>query len=289
MTKKKLSKTALAIKKQGVMSKQYTDLKAGAEKVYIIEAGTADTGYLKTYLFARGVNSENDVIASGNGANLIGKINIPKDFLVTGVKRVTVEAGTGANEGKWMVTKENGTAVTAYEAPSSVNAAGVWAIFTINVKSGSATDEYLTVNLSELIDVYTGGNGVDVTSNVITIDLDANGGLTFTGSTDGSKQLAIKLDSSNANGLALTSAGLKLALAQASTNGAGGSAGAMSAQDKENLDDLVEDTDVSLLTDAEIASWYGFDITGTPAEGSDAAAVKAALQAVSDDSITDEE
>ena len=274
MSKKKLSALELKLKKLGLLAKSYTDAKAAAEKVNIIEQGTPESGYLKTYIFAAGVSQEQDVIASGNGKNLIGKINIPKDFLVTGVKRVTVEAGTGANEGKWMVTKENGTAVTAYEAPSSVNAAGIWAIFTINVKSGSADNEYLSVNLSELIDVYTGGNGIDVTSNVITIDLDSNGGLEFTGSTDGSKQLAIKIDSSNANGLALTSAGLKLALATQSA------AGAMSAADKTKLDKALTTDDYALLSDAEMGSWFGY--------ASDSTMVTTTLPAVSDDSITDE-
>lgn len=276
MTKKKLSELELKIKKVAVLAKDYTDKSIGESGVHIIEQGTPETGYLKTYIFANGVENEADVIASGAGKNLIGKVNIPKDFLVKGVKRVTVEAGTGADDGKWMVTKENGTAVTPYEAPTGVNAAGVWAIFTINVKEGTATDEFLAVNLSELIDVYTGGNGIDVTTNVITIDLDPNGGLEFTGSTDGSKQLAVKIDSSNANGLALTSAGLKLNLASPSTNGAGGSAGAMSAADKEKLDNL----DIDLLTDAELGSWFGYDANSTM--------VTTTLPAVSDDSITDE-
>lgn len=275
MAKKKLTALELKLKKLGLLAKAYTDAVAAASKVNIIEAGTAETGFLKTYIFASGVAQESEVIASGAGKNLIGKINIPKDFLVTGVKRATVEAGTDANVGKWMVTKENGSAVTPYEAPASVNAAGVWAIFTINVKEGSATDEYLTVNLSELIDVYTGGNGIDVTGNVITIDLDANGGLEFTGSTDGSKQLAIKIDSSNANGLALTSAGLKLNVATTTA------AGAMSAADKVKLDKALTSDDIDHLSDAEMASWFGY--------ASDSAMVVTTLPAVSDDSIEDEE
>ena len=276
MTKKKLSELELKVKKVGVVAKSYTDEQIEAKRVHIIEQGTPETGYLKTYIFAEGATQESEVVASGNGKNLIGKVNIPKDFLVKTAKNVTVEAGTGADQGKWMVTKENGVAVTPYEAPSVITAAGIFALFTINVKEGTATDEYLAINLSELVQAYTGGNGIDVTSNVITIDLDANGGLEFTGSTEGSKQLAIKIDSSNANGLALTSAGLKLGLASASTNGAGGSAGAMSAADKEKLDKL----GIDLLTDAEIGSWFGYAANSTM--------VTTTLPAVSDDSITDE-
>ncbi|MBO4719908.1 MAG: hypothetical protein J5658_08555 [Prevotella sp.] len=272
MAKKKLSELELILKKLGFVAKTYTDEQVAANAVHIIEQGTAETGYLKTYIFAKGVTSESDVTQD----NLIGKVNIPKDFLVTAVKRVTVEAGTGALEGKWVIVSENGTAVTPYEAPSSINAAGIWALFTINVKSGSADNEYLSVNLSELIDVYTGGNGINVSNNVITIDLDANGGLEFTGSTDGAKKLAIKIDSSNANGLALTSAGLKLALATPSTAGVGGTNGAMSAQDKENLNKL----NIALCSDAEIGSWFGY--------ASNSTMVTTTLPAVSDDSIEDE-
>ena len=273
MSKKKLSEFELKLKKQLILAGAYTDKVAAAEKVNLIEAATATAGYLKTYILAAGVSDESEVIESGTGKNLIGKINIPKDFLVTGVKRCTVAAGTGALDGKWVVTHENGTAVTPYEAPSGVNAAGIWAIFTINVKSGSATDEFLAVNLSELIDVYTGGDGIDVTNNVITIDLDANGGLQFTGSTDGSKQLSVKIDSTNANGLALTSAGLKLNVATQSA------AGAMSAADKTKLDKALTSDDIALLSDAEMGSWLGFS----------AAESAEILGNVSDDSITDED
>ena len=98
----------------------------------------------------------------------------------------------------------------------------------------------------------------------------------FTGSTEGAKKLAIKIDSSNANGLALTSAGLKLALATPSTAGVGGTNGAMSAQDKENLDKL----NIALCSDAEIGSWFGY--------ASNSTMVTTTLPAVSDDSIEDE-
>lgn len=280
MAKKKLSELELLLKKQAALSKAYTDAQVAATAVsngvHIIEAATPTSGYLKTYIFAVGVDNEAEVVESGTGKNLIGKVNIPKDFLVTGVKRCTVVAGTGANDGKWMVTHENGAAVAEpYEAPTGVDAAGVWAIFTVNVKDGTATNEYLAVNLSELIDAYTGGNGVSVANNVITIDLDSAGGLQFTGSTDGSKQLAVKIDSTNANGLALTSDGLKLNLATTSA------AGAMSAADKTKLNKALTSDDIALLSDAELGSWYGY--------ASDSTMVTTTLPAVSDDSITDEE
>ncbi len=66
------------------------------------------------------------------------------------------------------------------------------------------------------VPTYTAGNGIDITSNVV----------------------SVKLDSSNANGLGTTSSGLKLGLASPSSSGTGGSAGAMAATDKENLNTI---------------------------------------------------
>ena len=257
MSKKKLSAIELKLKKLGIVAKQYTDAVAAAGKVNLIEQATAESGYLKTYILALGVDNESDVVASGTGKNLVGKINIPKDFLV---KSATVE-----------------TVATADTPYAGAQVGDKYIDFVINTKdtaqgSESASHVYLPVN--ELVDVYTGGNGVNVSnSNVISLDIDTNGGLELTGSTDGQKQLAIKLDSSNANGLALTSAGLKLALATQST------AGAMSAADKTKLDKAITSDDIALLSDAELASWFGYNST-------EAATI---LGSVSDDSITDEE
>ena len=118
----------------------------------------------------------------------------------------------------------------------------------VNTVSGDATDEHLYIPVKSLVDVYTQGNGISIDgNNVITLAIDAN----------------------NANGLSVTAAGLKLALATTTT------AGAMSAQDKQQLVDL----DTSLLTDAEMGSWFGYNATQTAT----------ILGSVSDDSITDAE
>lgn len=257
MSKKKLSAIELKLKKLGIVAKQYTDAKAAAGKVNLIEQATAESGYLKTYILALGVDNEAEVVASGTGKNLVGKINIPKDFLV---KSATVE-----------------TVATADTPYTGAQVGDKYIDFVINTKDtaqGSETASHVYLPVNELVDVYTGGNGVNVSnSNVISLDLDTNGGLELTGSTDGQKQLAIKLDSSNANGLALTSAGLKLALATQSA------AGAMSAADKTKLDKAITSDDIALLSDAELASWFGYNST-------EAATI---LGSVSDDSITDEE
>jgi hypothetical protein len=257
MSKKKLSALELKLKKQLILAGAYTDKKVSASKVHLIEQATAASGYLKTYILAEGVDNESAVVESGTGKNLIGKINIPKDFLV---KSASVQ-----------------TVATADSPYTGAQIGDKYIDFVINTKdttNGSETDTHVYLPVNELVDVYTGGNGVNVSnSNVISIDIDANGGLELTGSTDGQKQLAIKLDSTNANGLALTSAGLKLALATTSA------AGAMSAADKTKLDKALTSDDIALLSDNEMGSWLGFS----------AAEVSTILGSVSDDSITDEE
>ncbi len=256
MAKKKLSALELKLKKLGILAKAYTDAVAAASKVNLIEQGTAETGYLKTYILAAGVDQESAVVASGTGKNLIGKINIPKDFLV---KSATVE-----------------TVATADSPYTGAVIGDKYIDFVINTKdttSGSETDSHVYLPVNDLVDVYTGGNGVSINnSNVVSLDLATDGGLELVGSTEDQKQLAIKLDSTNANGLALTSAGLKLTLATESA------AGALSAADKVIVNKALTSDDIALLSNAEMASWFGYDST-------EATTI---LGSVSDDSITDE-
>ena len=272
MGKLTLKAIGVLLKKIAYIAKKYTDFKISANSVHLYEKATANSGYLKTYILSTALT-----LAAVTSANTIGEIDIPKDFLLKGKSLLTIEAGTGANEGKFMVTEVDNVAVAeAYEANSQVNAAGTWLDLVINTQDDSETAQHVLVNLTKFIDIYSNGNGIDLNNKIFSIKLkmvsDANqSGLAF-----------------DANGLVVTADGLKLALAQASTNGEGGAAGAMSAADKENLDGLVEDMDMELLTDAELASWFGYDITGTPAEGSEAETIKTGLTNLSTDSITDE-
>lgn len=276
MGKLSLKALGLALKKIAVVAKKYTDLKVGENSVHLYEKATANTGYLKTYILSTASS-----LAGVTAGNTIGEIDIPKDFLVKGKALLTVEAGTGANEGKYMVTHKDGVEQqTPYEAPAQVTSAGKWIDLVINTVEGDESDQHLCIDMSSFIDTYTNGDGIDLNNKAFSIKLNA----TASGLAVDSNGLVIDIDSSNANGLSITASGLKLALAAKSTNGVGGNAGAMSALDKENLDKV----DLELISDAEIASWYGYDITGTPAAGSDDAAVKTAIEAVSSDSITDE-
>ena len=196
-----------------------------------------------SYILAKGVSTESAV----TNDNKIGEIDIPKDFLVKSGKLLSVEAGTGDNAGKWMVTAENGTAVTAYEAPTGVTAAGQWIDLTINSQGNDATADHIIFDVTKLVDIYTAGNGLQLSTGAFSIVI-----------------------GTNANGLSVSANGLELAAATTTT------AGAMSAADKAKLDNLY-----ALLSDAEIASWFGY------AANSDM--VTTTLPAVSDDSLTDEE
>lgn len=273
MGKLTLSALAVLIKKSVIGVIKYIDLKINASSVHIFEKATANSGYLKTYVVTTAAS-----LAAVTALNTIGEIDIPKDFLLKNSVQLTVVEGTGDNEGKFMVTEEDNVAVTPYEANSQVNAAGSWLDLIVNTQAGDETAVHQLINLSKFIDIYTNGLGLNLSGKSFSIKLNATASGLFV-DVDG---LKILIDSNNANGLAITADGLKLALATQSA------AGAMSASDKTNLDGLVEDMDMDLVTNAEIASWMGYDITGTPAAGSEAAQIKAALEGVSSDSITDE-
>lgn len=274
MGKLTLKALGVLLKMAVVAVKKYIDLKINANSVHIFEKSTANTGFLKTYVVTTAAS-----LAAVTALNTIGEIDIPKDFLLKDSVQLTVVEGTGDNVGKFMVTEEDNVAVaTPYEANAQVNAAGSWLDLIVNTQAGDETAVHQLINLSKFIDIYSNGLGLNLNGKAFSIKLNATASGLFVDA-DG---LKIFIDSNNANGLAITADGLKLALATQSA------AGAMSATDKTNLDGLVEDMDLTLISNAEIASWLGYDITGTPAEGSEAAEVKTALEGVSSDSITDE-
>ena len=274
MGKLTLSALAILIKKAVIGVIKYIDLKINANSIHIFEKATANNGYLKTYVVTTAVS-----LAAVTALNTIGEIDIPKDFFTKDCVQLTVVEGTGDNAGKFMVTEEDNVAVeNPYEANAQINAAGSWLDYTINVDDDSENAKHTFVNLTRFVDIYSNGVGLNLSDKTFSIKLNATASGLYV-DVDG---LKILVDPNNANGLDITAAGLKLALATQSA------AGAMSAEDKGNLDGLVEDMDMTLATDAEIASWMGYDITGTPAVGSEAAQIKAALEGVSSDSITDE-
>ena len=83
----------------------------------------------------------------------------------------------------------------------------------MNSKNADDTATHIYLPVNELVDVYTGGNGIEVSPQSV---------------------ISAKVDTANANGLEVTAAGFKLNLASTST------AGAMSAADKTKLDGVAE-------------------------------------------------
>ena len=145
----------------------------------IVKQGTAESGYLSTYYLTKG------------GEQVGEKINIPKDFLVNSADILEVEEENQPYDG--------------------AQVGALYIDFVINSKGADDTATHIYLPVNELVDAYTGGNGIEVsTANVI----------------------SAKIDSVNANGLGVTAAGFKLDLATTST------AGAMSAADKAKLDGI---------------------------------------------------
>lgn len=147
----------------------------------VVKQGTAESGYLSTYYLTK------------DGAQVGEKINIPKDFLVNSADILEVEEENQPYDG--------------------AQVGDLYIDFVINSKGADDTATHIYLPVNELVDAYTGGNGIEVSpQNVI----------------------SAKIDSANANGLGVTEAGFKLDVATTST------AGAMSAADKAKLDGIAE-------------------------------------------------
>lgn len=103
-----------------------------AGELTIVDEATPTTGYLKTYSFYQGDSTV--------AANLKGKIDIPKDFLVKSGSVVVNPAGQPA---------------------------GTYIALVINVKSGTAEDETIYINVADLVDAYTAKQNADEVQIVI--------------------------------------------------------------------------------------------------------------------------
>ena len=116
---------------------------------YTIGTTTTSQGYLKTYaLFKDGVQVANSTI------------DIPKDFLVRSASVIEV---VEYNNQYYDATD------TGHENPLPVSAAGPYIDFVINVKSGDPeTPEHIYVPLTSLVDIYTAGDGITIsTTNIV--------------------------------------------------------------------------------------------------------------------------
>lgn len=141
------------------------------------------------------------------GGVTVGTIDIPKDLVVEKGSVVDVTFHDGHY---W----DGATNIDAAIDPEGQHPTGDLAGKYIKLVIANSQELPLYIAAADLVDVYTEGNGIEISSaNVI----------------------SAKVDSSNANGLSASASGLALATVVASTSGAGGSNGAMTAAQAEKL------------------------------------------------------
>lgn len=213
-------------------------------------------GYFKTLQDAANEAKflqSSDILIDGvkvNGTALTPDGNKDVDILIAVEKKTTANTGYAAS----YTIKANGVAlspdidipkdflvksatletVTTADTPySGAQVGDKYIDFVINAKDASETAEHIYLPVNDLVDVYTAGNGLSL----------SNG------------QFSVVVDSSNANGLSVGANGVAMALAVASTSGVGGSAGAMSASDKEYLAGLQSAT-LADITQSDIAALF---------------------------------
>ena len=122
----------------------------GAAPEYVIEKESAPTaGYFASYVLKK------------DGAQVGAKIDIPKDYLV---KSASVKESAGE------------------EDPSGLPAGTKYIDFVINSKDAGGSESHLYLNVNELVDAYTPGNGIEISgSNVISAKVVAGNGLSVDG------------------------------------------------------------------------------------------------------------
>ena len=152
-----------------------------APEYTVVKQGTAEEGFFSTYYLTK------------DGAQVGEKINIPKDFLVNSADIFEVE--------------------TADQPYAGARVGDLYIDFVINSKNADDTASHVYLPVNELVDAYTGGNGITITPQ---------------------NEVSVKIDAANANGLSADGSGLKMAVATADT------AGAMAAADKTKLNGIAE-------------------------------------------------
>ena len=163
---------------------------------------TATSGYAASYKFTM------------DGTQIGELINIPKDFLV---KSATIE-----------------TCATANTPVAGLAVGDKYIDFVVNSKDNDDTASHIYLPVQDLVDVYTAGNGIDVTGNAITV----------------------VVDSANANGLAVTASGLKMGVASASATGA------LTSTDWTKFNDAAEREVLAATGDGNVVTAIGQDSDG---------------------------
>lgn len=115
-----------------------------------------------------------------------------------------LELAYNTTTGKFDITNHAGTIIATVTVPSSVSMlqsaemvvdpagqpAGTYLHFVFKLADGTTSDLY--VDVSSLIDVYTAGAGIDITSNKVSVDLATDGGLEMSAAGDAGK-LQVKM------------------------------------------------------------------------------------------------
>lgn len=130
----------------------------------IVKAETAQDGFLSTYYLTK------------DGTQIGEYINIPKDYLV---KSASIKESTGDGDA------------------SGFPAGTKYIDFVVNTKTGSGTESHIYLNVEDLVDVYTAGNGIEISAaNVVSAKVVAGNGLSVDG--DGIKMAAASGDTAGA-------------------------------------------------------------------------------------------
>ena len=154
-----------------ILENEITTLDTKVGTITVAKKATANTGYAATYELKINNTAVGDAI------------DIPKDWLLTGVTKGTVTEADKAAGGK-------------FENDENFAVGDRYIDMEFNVKAGGAeTSTHIYLNVQEFIDIYTAGNGLQESSG----------------------EFSVKISSSSANGLSVDANGVALALAAGAT------------------------------------------------------------------------
>lgn len=124
--------------------------KGAAPEYTLVKSKTTTEGYLATYQLQK------------DGVDVVGSIvDIPKDYLV---KSGSVKTAVG-------------------DDPSGFPAGTKYLDFVVNAKTDDGTESHIYINVADLVDVYTAGQGIEISdTNVISAKVSVGNGLSINGS-----------------------------------------------------------------------------------------------------------
>lgn len=182
------------------------------------------------------IDSSNYNFKIGDGVKTFGQLN----YVIGGAKI----AGYTSNP-----TLPSGDALTNSIAATD----------TLDIALAKLQTQVSAATTGGITGITMNGSAVTVTNNIaalgnqVTTFAGENGAITIgNGLQMTSKEVSVKVDSTNANGLSVGSYGLALATVVASTSGAGGSNGAMTAAQAEKLAGIATGAQVNVLEGVQV-------------------------------------